>query len=284
MISILLSWFGQSAVAAALLVVASYLGRRLIEARLTRSVQHEFDTKLAAFKDELEQETQRREAIRGTAFAALLAQRGALASKRIEAAQVLWDGVLEIRKGIFIAAQLDILKLEAVVAELNDPRMQSYFKLTASGEVMEDAYTARLIKVGSVRPFVSATAWALFSAYSTIVAGAIAKMKTLKLGVDPRKFFKDQHWAALLAGVLPPEDLQLLGADSEHGMQWAFGRIEERLIAELQRSLGEKSAGLESVADAQRILEAAERVEASRIELRLREGAPPGASEEPNSN
>jgi hypothetical protein len=105
---------------------------------------------------------------------------------------------------------------------------------------------------------------------------ATAKMKALKLGFDPRKFLKGQHWAELLPGVLPPEDMQLLGKDADHGLQWAFGRIEEHLIVELQRSLAETSAGLESVADAQRILEAAERFEASRIEQRLREGAPVG--------
>jgi hypothetical protein len=36
-ISIILSWLGQSAVTAALLVAAAYLSRRLIEARLTHS-------------------------------------------------------------------------------------------------------------------------------------------------------------------------------------------------------------------------------------------------------
>lgn len=276
MISIILRWLGQSTVAATLLVVAAYLSRRLIEARLTRSVQHEFDGKLTAFKQELREEAQRRESVRNTAFAALLAQRSALAEKRIEAAQSLWDGVLEIRKAIFIAAQLDILKLDAVVAELQDPRMKQYFEATAAGEVMEDAYAARLVKFSTARPFVSPTAWALFATYSTIVVAAIAKMKALKLGFDPRKFLKDQHWAELLPGVLPPEDMQLLGKDADHGLQWAFNRIEERLIVELQRSLAETSAGLESVADAQRILEAAERFEASRIEQRLREGAPVG--------
>lgn len=277
MISIILSWLGQSAVAAVLLVAVAYLSRRLIEARLTRSVQHEFDRKLTAFKQELHEEGQRRESVRSTAFAALLAQRTALTSRRIEAVQLLWDAVLEVRKGIFIVTHLEILKLDAVVAELQDPRMKQYFETTATGEVMEDAYIERLARFSAVRPFVSPTAWVLFAAYSTIVVAAIAKMKALKLGLDPRKFFKDQHWANLLPGVLPPEDMELLGKDTDHGLQWAFGRIEERLIVELQRSLGETSAGLESVADAQRILEAAERFEASRIEQRLREGAPAGA-------
>jgi hypothetical protein len=85
---------------------------------------------------------------------------------------------------------------------------------------MEDAYIMRLHKQASVRPFVSPGAWALYAVYCTIIAAGIGKMKMLKLGFDPRKYFNDQHWSALLPGVLPREDIQLVGRDSEHGVQW----------------------------------------------------------------
>ncbi|MCU1314908.1 MAG: hypothetical protein JWN63_230 [Candidatus Acidoferrum typicum] len=102
-------------------------------------------------------------------------------------------------------------------------------------------------------------------------------MKMLKLGFDPRKYFRDQHWSALLPGVLPREDIHLVGRDSEHGVQWVLDRIEERLVEEIRHSLAETSAGLESVAEAERILEATDKFEASTIEQRLRKDAPVGA-------
>ncbi len=277
MISVVVNWLGQSAVAAALLGVAAYFGRRVIEARLTASVQYEFDEKLTTFKNELAQEAQRRESVRETAFAALLAQRSALVTKRIEAGQLLWNGILEARKATSIVMQLDLLDLDAVVPELNDPRMQTYFEVTASGEVMQDEFIMRLHKCASVRPFVSPNAWALYAVYSNIIGAGIGKMQMLKIGLDPRKFVRDRHWSELLPCVLPPEEIELVGKDAEHGVQWALSRIEERLVVELQRAVAEASVGLESVTDAQRILEACDELEASGIEQRLRKDAPPGA-------
>jgi len=93
MLDIILSWLGHSVAAAGLLAIGGYLARGMLEARLTRSVQHEFDKKLAQFKGELDEEARRRETLRSAAFAASLAQRNALATKRIEAAQLLWNAI-----------------------------------------------------------------------------------------------------------------------------------------------------------------------------------------------
>jgi len=184
---------------------------------------------------------------------------------------------LDARKATFLVMQLEMLKLDAVVPELKDPRMQRYFEITASGEVMTDEYLARLHMHASVRPFVSTAAWAAYSVYSNIVSAAIGKMKMLKIGQDPRRFFTEVHWAAILPGVLPADESRLVGTDSEHGLQWVLARLEERLASELQRSLGEGAAGLDSITDAKRILEATDKIETSRIEEQLRRDAPPGA-------
>src|SRR5882757_1141639 len=104
----ILDWIGQSSVAALLLLIVGYLCRNLIEARLTRSVQYEFDKKLVTFKEKLEEETRRLDSVRGAGFAALLAQRNSLAMKRVEAAQGLWNAVLDARKGIGVATNLEI--------------------------------------------------------------------------------------------------------------------------------------------------------------------------------
>jgi hypothetical protein len=246
-----LTWLGQSAVAAVLLGLALYLFRKVIETRLIRSVQHEFDTKLTKFKDQLDQEPSRRDSVRGAAFAALLAQRSALAAKRIEAAQALWN--------------------------VEDPKIRKYLQLTASGEVMSEEYAARIVRCSDCRPFVSPTAWALFAAYSVIVMFAVSRMKTLQLlGFDPRKFLKNVHWIEFIRTALPQDDVSKIGSDSEHGVLWVLGRLEERMVEELQRSLAEGSAGLDSVSDAQRILEATDALEASRVEAAVRKDAPEG--------
>jgi hypothetical protein len=71
MMSLIVSWLGQSAVTVLLLAIAAYLARNILQARLTRTVQHEFDTRLAEFQSRLEEKAQRRESVRN-AYNAIL--------------------------------------------------------------------------------------------------------------------------------------------------------------------------------------------------------------------
>jgi hypothetical protein len=256
---IVLNWLAQSAVAALLLGAVIYLCRSLIEARLTRSVQHEFDKKLVTFQSDLEAEAKRQEVMRDAAFAGLLAQRNAFAAKRVEAAQGLWNGVLEARKGIGLALTLEILKVPELVKHLQDPKIQRYLKTVGSGEVMSQEYLARLNNQSAMhQPFVSPTAWALFAVYASIITFSIAKMQLLQMGEDPDQFLTVGHWIALIHAALLPDDFKKLGTSREYDLQWALKKLEDQIVDELRRSMAEESAGLESLATAQRILQAAD--------------------------
>jgi hypothetical protein len=226
-------------------------------------VQFEFDKKLAAFKEKLAEDTRRSEAVRNAGFAAQLAQRNLLASKRVEAAQGLWEGVLEARKGISVASYLEILKVEEVAKEAHDPRVQSFLNTIASGEVMSDDYSSKLASYAKYQPFVSPTAWALYAAYSTVIGISIAKIKMLQIGYDPERFLKNSHWVAVLVEALSPDDFGKIGKSAEYGLQWALKRLEERIVDELKRSMTGESAGLEGVEDAQRILEVVDKYQSS---------------------
>jgi hypothetical protein len=263
MIENILSWLAQSSVAALLLLILGYLCRHLIEARLSRSVQHEFDKKLAAFREKLAEEARRSEAVRNAGFAAQLAQRNLLATKRVEAAQGLWEGVLDARKGIFVASSLDILKVDEVAKEAHDPRMQTLLKTMVPEEVMSDGYSSKLISCAKYQPFVSPKAWAFYAAYSTIILVSISKIKMLQAGYNPSRFVKDFHWVSLLGAVLPSEDAEKIGKSTDYGLQWALKRLEDRIVDELKRSMTGESAGLEGAGDAQKILEMIDKYEIS---------------------
>lgn len=253
--AIVLSWLGQSAVAALLFGGVIYLFRSLIEARLTRSVQHEFDKKLVTFKGDFEAEAKRQEAVRGTAFAGQLAQSTALAAKRVDAAQGLWNGVLEARKGISIAISLEVLNVPQLVKKAQDPKIQDYLKIVASDDVMSQAYLGRLNYFFMHQPFVPESAWAYFALYTTIITFSISKMQLLQSGLDPDKFLKAGHWTKLIDFASLPDELKKLGTTNEYDLQWMLKTIEQLIVRELRRSMTEESAGLESLATAQRIVE-----------------------------
>jgi hypothetical protein len=258
-----LSLIAQSSLAFLLVLLAIWLCRKLIEARLTRSVQHEFDVKLATFNKELQEETRRVEAVRSAGFAALSAQRTSLATKRVEAAQGLWNGLLDARMGVGVAGYLEILNVQAVVAEAHNPKMQLVLKSMVSEEVMSNEYASRLSGYSAHQPFVSPIAWALFVAYSTIISFSIAQMQLIRLGYDPHRFLRATHWSSLLGAALPAEDFKKIGTSSEFGVQWALKRIEELFVDELRLSMAGESAGVAGVEDARRILEAADKLQNS---------------------
>jgi hypothetical protein len=252
-------FLGQSVIAAALVAVAVYLGRNLVEARLTRSIQYEFDQKFAKLKAQLEADSARLESVRSTALSALLSQRSALSAKRIEAAQTLWNGVIECRKGAAVAMCVELINIDKLIPELNKSNVKAFLAALGSGEVMTPEYLTKLQSFSAQRPFVSPAAWALYAVHSTVIVLHITKLKMLQLGEDPKQFVTGT-WVSLVAKVLPPDETTKIGTNQEHGLQWALGRIEEMLVEEIRRSLGESTAGKDSLIDAEAIIRQAESI------------------------
>jgi hypothetical protein len=263
MLFTIIDWLGQASVSALMVIALGYLCRSLIEARLKSAVQHGFNQKLTTFKSQLEEEVRQRESIRSAALSALSSQRSALAIKRVEAVQGLWNGVRELKKGRSVAQQLEILKIDEIVKELGNPKMQTFLQVIGDQSVVSTDYLTNLNQYETHRPFVSPAAWALFSAYSSIIGFYVAQLMMLRIGFDIGKFSNVQHWTALLGSSLPQDEVSQIYSDADHGIQWALGRLEERLIEELQRSLSEESAGVESLSMARRILEESDKVKAS---------------------
>ena len=236
--ALFINWLAQSAVAALLLGVVIYLCRSLIEARLTRSVQHEFDKKLEVFKGSLEAETKRQEAVRAAAFAGLLAQRNAIAAKRVEAAQGLWNGVLEARRGISVAVTLEILNVPQLVKHAEDPKIRQYLNTVGSGDVVSQEYLVRLNSYAMYQLFVSPSAWAFFAVYASIITFSISRMQILQTGLDPNKFLKASHWIELIDVASLPDEFKKAGTTSEYDIQWVLKTLEDRIVEELRRSAG----------------------------------------------
>jgi hypothetical protein len=183
--------------------------------------------------------------------------------KRVEAAQGLWNGIRELKKGNGIAMQLEILNLDEVAKELDNPKMQNTLRAIAPPSVTSDDYLANINQYETHRPFISPTAWALYAAYTSIIVFSVSNMKMLQIGFDFRRFLKVRHWTALLGTTLPRDEVSQIYSDAEHGIQWALGRVEERFIEELQRSISEESAGVDSLGTARRILDEADKLTAS---------------------
>jgi len=167
----------------------------------------------------------------------------------------------------------EVLNIDEIVKRLEDPKIKQYLNSIASGEVMTDAYLAELIKVAQHQPWASPLAWSLYAVYSMLVAFSVHKMKLLQVGVDPSRFMKPNHWVTMLKPALFDEDFRKIGKDSDAGLQWALGRIEERIVGEIRNSLEAETIGADTLAAAHRMSEQIQRINAESKLLELKQEA-----------
>ena len=105
-----------------LLSLALWLSRALITARLTRSVQHEFDEKLEKLKAEfratektleasLAQRSAELESLRAGALSGITSRRALLDKRRLEAIDQLWGTLIANQSARSLAMTMSVMKL-----------------------------------------------------------------------------------------------------------------------------------------------------------------------------
>lgn len=192
--------------------LAVWLFRGLIATRLAKSVQHEFDNKLEEVRSELRKSEQAFQAdlrsketqiaaLRSGALSALASRQAALDRRRLQAVDELWSAVTSLAKlkyASMVMGTVDFDKASELVAK--NSNVQEIFKVFAGPieplQLANDAPKAR--------PFVTQIAWALFSAYQSIILFAVTQLQILKTGVDGAKYLKTDSIENLIKVALPP--------------------------------------------------------------------------------
>lgn len=247
----LISWL-PSITTTGLFAAALWLGRKLIATRLTKSVEHEFNTKLESVRTELRKNEEQFKAdlrsketeiaaLRGGAMTAMASRQVALDKRRLEAVDQLWAAVTTLGRAKGISQLMCIVKFEAT-AELatKDVRVREMFTGLDGGF---DFAKIDLSDSAKARPFVSPMAWALFTAYQTIIAQAVVKLNIIKsgIGLDPKKLIDEDPIKQLIKAALPHQEAYI-DKFGDVGYHYLLEKIEEQLLDELQKML----AGVES--------------------------------------
>ena len=108
----ILDWLATAIPTSALTIILLWLCRGLIETRLTKSVQHEFDKKIESVKSDLRnsetslQATIRAseaqlDALRSGALTGIVSRQSVIDKRRVEAVDQLWAGILAIAPAKF---------------------------------------------------------------------------------------------------------------------------------------------------------------------------------------
>lgn len=262
--------------------IAIYLARHLITTRLTKSVQSEFDAKLAelnsqlrtseeSFKADLKRKEAEILALQGGPIQSRLSRQAAIEKRRLEAVDQLWSAVYDLSFAKALSAQASVLKWEAISKEVaRNPKAKELF---AMWKIDDGKYEGAGHSAQKARPFITPVAWAYFAAYQAILLHAVAFIKMLQIGVDAHEFMDSKNLIKLIKTALP----HCAEYIDKHGPSAAYhllDQLENSLLDELKRILDGGAADMAEVARAKQIL-----VEASRVNHETSEskGAPKAA-------
>lgn len=251
-----------------LLSLALWLSRALITARLTRSVQHEFDKKLEQLKSEfraaeknleasLAQRSAELESLRAGALSGITQRRTLLDKRRFEAVDQLWGTLIRNQSARNLARTMSVLKIENIAQDLgNNAKVGAFIKTLGGGfdPSKLDNVTANL-----ARPYVSDMAWALFSAMQAITGYYMSHWVALSNGLDSRNMVANDSIYNLILAIAPEykEYLETHGLSASYNL---LDRFETLLLAELKRTATDYQQDKESVEQAAKIMDHARKL------------------------
>ncbi|KRG80257.1 hypothetical protein ABB34_14640 [Stenotrophomonas daejeonensis] len=246
-----------------MLSLALWLSRALITARLTRSVQHEFDKKLEQLKSEfraaektleasLAQRSAELESLRTGALSGITQRRALLDKRRLEAIDQLWGTWIANQSARSLAMTMSVMKLENLAEQVTkDDRVREFIRVSGGGF---DPSKLNYVTANLARPYVSDMAWALFSAMQAITGYYVAHWVALSHGIDSRKMVANEAVQKLILAVAP-EYKDYLEANGLSASYHLLERFDTLLLAELKRMATDSQQDKESVEQAAQILE-----------------------------
>lgn len=258
----------------AVLVGIGFLARNLIKSSIEKGVQHKFDRKIEtlrtdlqnsteSFKSDLRAKEKEIEGLRQGALSGLASRQALLIKRRLEAVERIWSAVIDLAPAKGVAGFMSVVKFDASAEEAaRNPQFRKIFEMFGKPYDVHKPPTdvAKYEKL-----FVSPLAWALFSAYQSVVIGAVLRAKILAIGVeDAPKFLNNEHIKNVLKAVLPHQ-AEYIDKNEPAAHYHLLEEIEQNLLSELRRMLEGADIDEKSVGQAAQIMEAVDVFEAKRL-------------------
>jgi len=252
-------------ITSAILAALFALAQKALEHRLRASIQSEYDEKLARLESNLRkneellrQQIEKRrneiDSLRNQVLSGLSARERALYPKRIEAVEAVWSAVQKLGPAKTCAMSMMVIDFDkaAEIAEF-DQNTRDAFEMM-KGEV--DVRNLGLEDASKVRPFVSEIAWALYSAYVSIITFPVMQMTALSKGIS-KKVFKNTDFRNVLIKALPHKESEILTAGANE-IPHLFFELENEILQELKKYLNGREIDQESLDRANEIMKATE--------------------------
>lgn len=259
MLDIILSTVGS----ASLIGTVAWLGRTWLQERLTASVRLETEQKLARLKSELETANQRIRDLASVGSAANSQVESALVEHRIAAVKKVWESVQSWQQVSVATMMVSVLPDKWIKKNASHPGTKSTFEQVLKGVDHLD-FMRKQNEAELVRPFLSESAWALYSAYYSFLSARLTKASLLTIpGIDHAEALSRFNERDLVEKSAPKDILAAYDKNPYVGTEPYLRFLREMMLAEFRVFLSGQRAGTQAVQDAAQILHAAEDLAAS---------------------
>ena len=252
----------------AVLAFLVWIFKETIKTRLTASIKHEFETKLAALKSELHKneeifkaDLRKKEneilALRSGALSAMASRQTLFDKRTLEAVDQIWNGMHAMTPASGIAKAMSAWKWDVVEQRIEiEPKLKEMY--LAFGKV--DPKEVLDGEGWKGRPYVSKLTLAYFSAYRAIVGLSVGKLALFQLGLGGN-LMDTERIVGLVTAALPHQEayVKQFGVTVLANL---LDELEDKLLQEMERMLKGAESDLASVQRAVEILIAVEKVNA----------------------
>lgn len=251
-----------------LAVLASLIaGRKWIESKIEKSVQHQFDTKLEATKSDLRAKEAQLSALLDTVLSGTAQRQALLDKRRIEAVERIWAATNQMAPFLTVSAVMAHINFDVAAKESpGRPNARQLFNMIAPPSLVENLKQDRATPAINEQPFVSPLAWAYFSAYQSIIFGAYIDARMLAEGVeDAGKFLRRGHARELLKATLPHQ-AGFIENNDPSAYHYLLKELQGLLLIELKKILDGQEADRAAVDRAKQITSVIGKMEVDQAE------------------
>lgn len=252
------------------LAILIFTAKHKIKAEIERSVQHKFDAKIETlrgdlrkneeeFKSELRLKETEISALRDGVLGGRVNRQAMLDKRRLEAVERVWAAVAELAPFKAISASMAVINFDAASKQSpHEPTLRKFFEII--GKNVPDDFPTALAH--NERPFASPVAWALFSAYQTIIGGAYVRAKILELGIEGAGEFLNTEYVKNLLKTTLPDRAKFIDQSDIGAHYYLLDELEARLLAELMNTLEGVEVDEAAIAQSAKIMKAVDEVAA----------------------
>ncbi|ADW72189.1 hypothetical protein Rahaq_0562 [Rahnella aceris] len=230
--------------------------------RIQQSIKNEYDKKLEKFKAEIKTESdvrltemkavlERQSEILKIAATSFSEVQKATISKKIEAVDILWHGIIKFRKEFPASASFtDVLTDKEMCGFYTDQKLRKHSDNLDKFDLNE-LVTIRSNEVSLVRPHLGEYLWALYSTYSIILIRSIFLLKSGKSDQDKIAWHRDKNIKKLIESAFGNKCLSEFEKLELGRYQWLSNQFESSLFKAIDTLLTGKSFSDAALSQAQ---------------------------------